>query len=544
MRGRYRLIALAAAVGVVAAMVAATLVDAGKPDVPAVYHQHEDAVRAEELTDADSVAARGTDLDPASFASHLPVVRIDTGGARIPGERLLASDENPAARTPGYVDPETGLPSSGGEKPIAIAPDGRFTAPVRVDIFARGYEDDSLDARAEDAGRGANRLSDAPVLCARAEAHVRGHSSRGFDKESYALRFTEADRETGVDLDVLGMGACDNWALNGPFLDKSLIRNYLALTLASEFMPYVPEVRFCEVFVDDAYQGVYLLMETVKYGPERVDIEKSDPKLAQTSYIVKRDWTSERTEQPFEDFLDAAWLSAPTSSMEIVYPGPSAITPRQREWIASDINAIEKSLYSYDYDTFSHGYWRALDVDSFVDYLIINELAANRDAGRYSTYMYKDVRGRLCMGPVWDFNNAFDNYLEQDLSEAGFMMVQSPLYAMLFRDERFVERYIDRWRALRSGALSDEHIEAVIEGAVAYLGPAVERNFAVWGYTFDPSVLSADKKLSPDERNPTSYDQAVEQVERQVLARARWIDRNIENTRQLCHDSAVKAFNH
>lgn len=544
MRRNYRLWAIAIALGTLVAMVAATCIDAYEPHTFEVYHQHEEALRLDEVAPRDIEAASAVNIDVVSFASHLPVVSIDTGGNQIPGASLFASDEHPAARTPGYIDSKTGLPSSGGMYPVTIAADGRATVPAQIDIFARGFEDGSLDVGAHDAGRPCNRLSDEAVLSARAEVHVRGHSSRRFDKHGYALKFTEADRVTGVDLDVLGMGACDNWALNGPFLDKSLIRNYLVLTLASEFMPYVPEVRLCEVFVNGSYQGVYLLMETVKYGPDRVDIEKSDPKMAQTGYILKRDWVDSMGEGAIEDLLSAAWLTSPQSKVEIVYPSPTDITPEQRAWIASDLNAIEKSLYSYDYDTASYGYWRTLDVESFVDYLVINEFAANSDAGRYSTYMYKDVRGRLCMGPIWDFNNAFDNYRDDDLSEAGFMMTQRPLYAMLFRDERFVEHYIARWRELREGPLSDERIESVIDGAVSYLGPAVERNYAVWGYAFDPERLDPDQKLSPDERNPVSYEAAVERLSTYALSRAHWIDRNIENTRQLCHDSAVKQYNH
>ena len=39
------------------------------------------------------------------------------------------------------------------------------------------------------------------------------------------------------------------WVLNGPFLDKSLMRNYLALNVASNIMEYAPRVKFCEVIM-------------------------------------------------------------------------------------------------------------------------------------------------------------------------------------------------------------------------------------------------------------------------------------------------------
>jgi hypothetical protein len=61
----------------------------------------------------------------------------------------------------------------------------------------------------------------------------------------------------------MGMPAHDEWALYGPFLDKTLLRNYLGMNISAEVMGYAPNVRFCECFLDGRYQGVYLFMETV-----------------------------------------------------------------------------------------------------------------------------------------------------------------------------------------------------------------------------------------------------------------------------------------
>ena len=92
LRGRkYQLIAMAAIVAVVAAGVVGTLADANKL-LPERYHQHEKAQKLADLPEADRAAASGTNTDAATFASHLPVVSIDTGGQEIPGE--LVRDEN------------------------------------------------------------------------------------------------------------------------------------------------------------------------------------------------------------------------------------------------------------------------------------------------------------------------------------------------------------------------------------------------------------------------------------------------------------------
>ena len=68
------------------------------------------------------------------------------------------------------------------------------------------------------------------------------------------------------------MGADNEWVLNVSFIDKSLLRNYLAYATAREVMPYVQDCRFCEVVWYDGqnyqYEGVYLLMEKNKGGKE------------------------------------------------------------------------------------------------------------------------------------------------------------------------------------------------------------------------------------------------------------------------------------
>lgn len=233
-----------------------------------------------------------------------------------------------------------------------------------------------------------------------------------------------------------------------------------------------------------------------------------------------------------------------SSPIDIVYPSEDVLTPDQRQWICDEFNRFEKALYSYDYDTDSYGYWNTIDVDTFVDYFIVNELALNGDAGLYSTYFYQDFGGKLCIGPLWDFNNAFNNYMERDLTDNGFIMIDRPLYFMLTKDEQFTDKVIERYRQLRETALSDERLESYIREAADYLGPARERNYQVWGYSFDPANVEANMKLVPDERNPQSYEEALDQMEDSLLGRAAWLDRNIENIRQFSHESAVKRYNH
>lgn len=515
---KYRVIAVVTAVFTLLFCAGVTLVSSDHVQKYERYQQHESMQQLADLPEADREAASSLNIDPNTFASHLPVISIDTRGQEIPGRYLIGEDGKIA-----HDETDARL--------VELSADGRETIPVSFKLFVPDEDNPA-----------AVRLSDEPELTAQAELRYRGHSSRTFDKPSYQVKFTQEDRVTSEDHDLLGMGEGSSWAMNGPFLDKTLLRNYVAMSAFGEVMSAAPDVRLVEVFVNDTYQGVYVLMETVRRGENRVDIKKSDPKSAATSFIVKRDWYSGDSET-LRDFLYKDRVA--TQPMVIVYPSEATITDAQREWIRRELNQFEKSLYSYDYDTGNYGYWNYIDVDSFIDYFLVNELSLNVDSGKLSTYFYRDLGGKLTIGPLWDYNNSFNDYIENDLSNYnGFALMRSPLFFMLLKDERFVERTIDRYKELRKGALSDETLISTIDSAAAYLEPARNRNYLVWGYSFDPELVTANEKLSPDERNPKNYDEALAQLKGTLLERTAWLDVNIEHLRQYCHESAVKRYNH
>ena len=114
-----------------------------------------------------------------------------------------------------------------------------------------------------------------------------------------------------------------------------------------------------------------------------------------------------------------------------------------------------------------------------MDYFIINEFAMNYDAGNLSTYLYKELDGKLQLA-VWDFNNGFDNYQWLRTETDVLHTVENSWLQRLWQDENFRDRVCERYRQLRKTTLSDEHIAEKIAAYQAELGAAVDRNFKVW----------------------------------------------------------------
>lgn len=432
-------------------------------------------------------------IEPNTFSSHLPVISISTGGETIPGRPIS------------------------GQKAEEVED---YFIPAQVKVF---QEDNAL-----------NSLQNTPVLDHNVDIRIRGNSSRFFDKPGYLLKFVDENQKK-AQVEVMGMGAHDAWALHGPFLDKTLIRNYMWYNISGQIMEWAPKAEFCEVFLDDKYQGVYVMVEQISVGESRLNLKEKDPRYPATSYIVRLD-RPDVEEFILDNFSNYSLKSV--NEFDIKYPKSSDLDLDTIEYISKDLSQFEKAIYSYDYDSKRFGYSRYIDTQSFIDYMIINEVTQNLDAGTYSTYVYKDLSGKL-KPVVWDFNNCTNNYMDDSLSTEGFFIRNKLWFFMLTKDEEFNAHIIRRYNYLRRTVLSDEYLEAFIDETIDYLGYAIDRNYQTWGYTFEPKndLLDSGRKIG-------SYDEAVTQYRDTLFKRIDWLDNNIEILYSYSHESVNKRFNH
>ena len=456
------------------------------------------------------LTARGPDAGcgcgGTELCTHLPLVLIDTGGEAIPGQPM------------GY--------DAGGETIYSTTANGESMLSVRVSIL----DDETRN----------HHPSDTPDVETSALIRVRGRSSRYFDKHNYLLRFTDGDGSY-ANYGVMGMDAHYEWALHGPFLDKTLVRNYLWYNIAGEMMEYAPNVRFCEVILNGAYQGVYLMTETITNGEDsRVNVSEPVDNSTSTGYVLRLDQGSRTDLKNISNFTYYTYRISRKSrlNINIEFPRSGALTQEMADAIRQELSDFEKALYSFDHDTQFYGYQNWVDEESFADYFILNEFTQNYDAGYLSTFLYKDIGGKYHM-VVWDFNNACGNYTDLDEWEPGFQMQDTLWQWMLTKDEAYCQRIIDRYRMWRESFLGEEYLMNYIDEAIAYLGPAVERNFQVWGYSFE-----GYRPLDPDSRNPDSFEDAVEQLKTPIRDRGRRLDDFIETVQQYGHPSVNKRYNH
>ena len=312
--------------------------------------------------------------------------------------------------------------------------------------------------------QGRAKITDPPDFSGRGGLKRRGSSTAGVAKPSYAFELWD-ENNRDKDVSILGMPADSDWILYAPFtFDRVLISNAFMYDLSNQIGRYAVRTRFVEMYLntnDDTvsasdYVGLYIFMEKIKRGEERVNVEKlepwdsTEPKIT-GGYMLKND----RPDPGDSGFRTAR--GNPTygdGTFCYVDPKQVEITAAQSAWIRGYLDAFENALYGPDFANPQTGYAKYIDVDCFVDHNLLNMLAMNADALRLSTYMYKPRGGKLGMGPIWDFDRALDprtagTTIPRAWSSGGTDILKYVWWDRLFKDTNFWQKYIDRWYALR-----------------------------------------------------------------------------------------------
>ena len=374
-----------------------------------------------------------------------------------------------------------------------------------------------------DGNEEAQSVSAVPNSIYRAAIKYRGASSYSkFDKKQYRIKFYKNSKDSTKEVSLAGMGANSEWVLNGPYLDKTLIRNKLVYDLARELNGWAPDTRFVELFVDGEYQGVYLAVEPVTNGESRLRLAEFGLLSGETAYVVNRDRIDTGTEE-IETWGKTEGYTH--NALYIRYPSNNKITEKQKEYIKNDISEFEQVLYGKNFSDKRIGYQAYIDMDNWVDYFIINEFAMNYDAGNLSTYVYKELGGKLQLA-AWDFNNGFDNYQWFHTETDHLHTVENSWFDRLCQDENFREHVCERYGQLRKTTLSDEHIADKIASYQEKLGDAVDRNFKVWGYSFDENLLVGTGKDGMS-RDIGSYEEAMKQLTDTICERLEYLDKEL-----------------
>ncbi|MGB1901679.1 MAG: CotH kinase family protein [Flavobacteriaceae bacterium] len=326
------------------------------------------------------------------------------------------------------------------------------------------------------------------------QIEVRGSSSSLFSKKQYALTtYDDAGEKDNVKL--LGMPKENDWILSGLAFDTTFVRDFVSYKLSNSIGQYASRAEYCELLLNGEYKGIYMLLEKLKADDSRIDIKKVDeddntlPKIT-GGYITKADKIEGEEVEAWQMQNYAGWETKYAHE----HPKPDEVTTDQHDYIQAVFFDLDQKSLDANV-SLSDGYPSIIDIPSFVDFILINELASNPDAYQFSTFFHKDRRGKLRAGPIWDLNLSFGN----DLFFWGFDRskynvwqfmdgnVGSKFWQNLFNEPNFKCYLARRWNQLTATGqpLSENKIFELIDQTVSLITEAVDRQELQWNFDID-----------------------------------------------------------
>lgn len=367
---------------------------------------------------------------------------------------------------------------------------------------------------------------------------LRGSTSQGFPQKPYGFE-TRTDAGLDTSVSILGMPIENDWILYAPYNDKTCMRNTLTFDIGNKMGRYASRMKYCELFVNGNYQGIYVMMEKIKRDVNRVDIATLTPldiagDELTGGYIFKVDKT---TGSSGTSGWNSQYRTSNGTTLPFLYHDPSAseLQQVQKNYIKSYVDSFENALNGANFMDANLGWRNFAGANSFIDMLIVNELSKNVDGYRISTFLYKDKNsngGKIKAGPLWDYNIAWwnANYCEGDLHTGwayNFNDVctagnEVPFWWTRFRqDSTFNNQLKCRWTELRQTVLSQASLDMFIDSVANLLSESQVRHFSLYDELLGQYVWPNPTPL------PTSFAGEIAALKSWIARRSAWIDANI-----------------
>ncbi|MDD2674643.1 MAG: CotH kinase family protein [Flavobacterium sp.] len=337
---------------------------------------------------------------------------------------------------------------------------------------------------------------------------IRGSSTQTLPKKQYSLTTLKADNTSNNNVSIFGMPSENDWILNGLGFDPSLVRDYLAYYMSRELGNYASKTEYCEVVINGDYKGLYVFQEKIKSNENRVNvlkIEATDNALPNITggYITKADKTTGGDPVAF-------WMDETKFVHDL--PKPENATPEQTQYIEAEFNRMQDHAYD---DDLEDGYRTIIDVPSFVDFMLVNELCSNADVYQSSTFFHKDRGGKLRAGPVWDFNQSFGSTFTNSSHVDKWQFnngnrIGPPFWSYLFDNGSFNCNLAKRWNEVKAPGkpLNKDVLITYMDNALSYISEAIPREQQRWGTLDD-------------------HDVDVNRIRTFIVDRTTWITNNI-----------------
>ena len=306
----------------------------------------------------------------------------------------------------------------------------------------------------------------------------------------------------------LDMPSKKKWLFLAEYSDKTMLRNTMSFEMGYlSNLEWTPKSIFAEVYVNNEYNGTYNITEKVEEGSNRVDI-------GDDGFLLEIDQLNRQNPDDVYFYTDKFLVAIKEPSLDW--------DDDQYNYIKAHINAFEATLFASNFRDPINGYAKYMDVDSFVDWYLINEITKNVDSKSFSSIFFNVVPGeKIKMGPLWDFDLSFGNvdYAGDDFPKPeGFWVKDNPWFARLFTDSAFLEKVKTRFAYFKN---NQNVIMNKIDAFAIKLNLAQQENDNKWE--------TLGKYVWP---NPVVFDTYTEEVahlKTWYSQRMTWLDGALNN---------------
>lgn len=356
----------------------------------------------------------------------------------------------------------------------------------------------------------------------------RGASSWGMPKKGYNIKFDSKKP-------ILGMPEDKKWCIIANYSDKTLLRNKITSYLGNDILDTVwnPNFTFVDLIMNGEYLGNYIFCEKNTIAENRINIQDisdcTQKKIDSGKYVDKNN-------DGIVNLYDGGFILEvdqpgrvkdgdyyfTTSKCGFCLKDPDEVDDEIKAHVSNVVQTAENVLYGENFTNSETGWTKYMDIDSIVDWYIVNEFAKNNDAIFFSSvYMYYDPSdSKLHLGPNWDFDIAYGNvnYNGCDNPE-GFWIKNAVWISRMFEDPQFVTKLKARWNEKKSELQETFATNGTIQTLADSISVSAEYNFKKW------PILGTYVWPNPaGYENRTTYQSEVDYMKTWLSNRYNWLD--------------------
>ncbi|MCR5669838.1 MAG: CotH kinase family protein [Butyrivibrio sp.] len=298
-----------------------------------------------------------------------------------------------------------------------------------------------------------------------AQIRIRGNWTAAYEKKPFKIKFISGQG-------LFGSSPDKSWALLANYMDGTQIHNYVAYDLydyLTDGEKFTPIYRYVDLYINDVYIGVYALTDQISVGKDRVDInDKVGMSPAETDYLVEQDYRLGEQEPEGEDVY---WFWSRYNNITYSVKSPANLGKRDLDYMRDYIDTVYVLAKLGEYEKVDS----LIDIDSFIDYFMTEDIIRNPDVAKASVFMCKRAGEKMEFPCIWDCDLTFGGL---GIKAEGVICQYNYLYSALMEMPEFRARYLDSFFERKDGIR--EHMDQKIEEAYETYGNELANEYYNW----------------------------------------------------------------